>query len=61
MEAAKATNLFYHLTYYDTSDLKKIRDESVRKETELHIADFGHCPTQLFYRPHPKKKKKSPK
>jgi len=55
-EAEKACNVFYHMTYYNTEDLAKIEDADLRREAECHIADFGHCPTQLFFRPHPKKK-----
>lgn len=55
-EAEKASNVFYHVTYYNTEDLAKIEDGDLRREAENHIADFGHCPTQLFFRPHPRKK-----
>mmetsp|Transcript_5346 Transcript_5346/g.10200 ORF Transcript_5346/g.10200 Transcript_5346/m.10200 type:complete len:1566 (+) Transcript_5346:442-5139(+) len=54
-EAEKANNIFYHLSYYDSYDLAKIDDEILRTEIELHIADFGSCPTQLFFQPHPSK------
>jgi hypothetical protein len=43
------------LSYYDSDDLAKIDDELLRTEIELHIADFGSCPTQLFLHPHPSK------
>ena len=55
-EAEKANNVFYHLTYYDADDLAKIEDDSLRTEIELHIIDFGNCPTQLFHQPHSSKK-----
>jgi len=55
-EAVYAQNLFYHLTYYGPEDLAKIEDEAVRTDMELHISDFGRCPSQLFVRPHPQKK-----
>ena len=55
-EAVYAQNLFYHLTYYEPEDLAKIEDEAVRTDMELHISDFGRCPSQLFVRPHPQKK-----
>lgn len=55
-DAEKANNIFYHLSYYDSDDLAKIDDEILRTEIELHIADFGSCPTQLFLHPHPSKK-----
>ena len=56
-EARKAHNIFYHLTYIEPSDLEKIVDEELRRETELHIADFGRCPQQLFHQPHPSKRR----
>ena len=55
-EARTAHNIFYHLTYIEPGDLEKIVDEELRTETELHIADFGHCPQQLFHKPHPRKR-----
>jgi hypothetical protein len=54
-EAEKANNIFYHLSYYDSDDLAKIDDEMLRTEIELHIADFGSCPAQLFLHSHPSK------
>ena len=59
-EANKAFNTFYHLTYYDATDVARVRDRNLRRETEHHIADFGHCPTQLFFRPHPSKIQRNP-
>jgi len=58
-EAEKAHNVFYHLTYYEPDDLAKVEDHNIRTEIELHISDFGHCPSQLFLRPHPQKKTQS--
>ena len=55
-EARMAHNIFYHLTYIGPGDLEKIVDEELRTETELHIADFGHCPQHLFHKPHPRKR-----
>jgi len=55
-EAIIAHNVFYHLTYYEPDDLAKIEDATIRTEIELHISDFGQCPTQLFLKPHPQKK-----
>ncbi len=52
-EAEKANNLFYHLTYYGPEDLTNIEDEEERTEIALHLAHFGHCPSQLFFQPHP--------
>mmetsp|Transcript_10564 Transcript_10564/g.13366 ORF Transcript_10564/g.13366 Transcript_10564/m.13366 type:complete len:93 (+) Transcript_10564:877-1155(+) len=58
-EAEKANNVFYHLSYYDSEDLDKVEDKTLRAEIELHIADFGNCPAQLFFKPHPNKKTES--
>jgi Beige/BEACH domain len=51
--AVTANNVFYYLTYYGAIDLTQIKDESLRRATELQIAHFGQCPMQLFTRPHP--------
>ena len=59
IEAKKAMNIFYYLTYFDSDDLAKIQDVGFKRELELHIADFGHCPSQLFFKPHSKKKQDS--
>lgn len=56
IEAEKANNVFYHLTYYEPDDIAEIEEESLRTEIQLHIAEFGHCPTQLFSKPHLHKK-----
>lgn len=56
IEAEKANNLFYHWSYYAPEDLAKIEDEKNREEIEHYLADFGHCPLQLFYHEHPQKK-----
>ena len=58
-EAEKANNVYYHLTYYDSEDLDKVEDKTLRAEIELHIADFGNCPSQLLFKPHSKKKAES--
>lgn len=58
-EAEKANNVFYHLSYYDSEDLEKVEDKNVQAEIALHIADFGSCPSQLFFKPHPNKKAES--
>jgi hypothetical protein len=51
--AVTSHNVFYYLTYYGAIDLTQIKDESLRRATELQIAHFGQCPMQLFVRPHP--------
>lgn len=55
-EAEKANNVFYHLSYYDAEDLAQVEDQNLRAEIELHIADFGNCPSQLFFKAHPLKR-----
>jgi hypothetical protein len=54
-EAEKSDNLFYHLSYYDSDDLALVEDDDLRTQIALHIADFGVCPIQLFFEPHPQK------
>lgn len=52
IEAVKAHNVFYHLTYDDELDTSHGVDEARQTEVELHMAGFGRCPAQLFNRPH---------
>jgi factor associated with neutral sphingomyelinase activation len=52
IEAVKAHNVFYHLTYDDETDTSQGVDEARQTEVELHMAGFGRCPAQLFNRPH---------
>ncbi len=52
IEAVKAHNVFYHLTYDDELDTTHGVDEARQTEVELHMAGFGRCPAQLFNRPH---------
>ncbi len=52
IEAVKAHNVFYHLTYDDETDTSQGVDEARQTEVELHMAGFGRCPAQLFHRPH---------
>jgi len=54
-EAENADNVFYHLSYYDSDDLAQVENEDLRTQIALHIADFGVCPNQLFFDPHPQK------
>ncbi|KAJ3430955.1 beige/beach-related [Anaeramoeba flamelloides] len=57
-EAIKSGNVFYYLTYenLNSSILEKIKDPIQKKEIILHMESFGQCPTQIFFKPHPKKK-----
>ena len=41
IEAVKANNVFFYLTYYGSVDVASIEDESLRHATELQIAHFG--------------------
>ena len=48
-------NVFFHLTYNDAVDLKRMKEEDTRLyETYLkQIENFGQAPSILFLRPHP--------
>jgi len=41
IEAVKAYNVFFYLTYYGSVDVASIEDEGLRHATELQIAHFG--------------------
>ncbi|CAM9756268.1 unnamed protein product [Chrysoparadoxa australica] len=53
IEARKADNLFYYLTYEGAVDLQTVQDPRERAALEDQIAEFGQCPRQLFSGPHP--------
>ena len=55
-DAVEAHNVFYYLTYYGSVNHYMIKDEALRRATELQIAHFGQTPMQLFRVPHPAKK-----
>eukprot|EP01032_Pedospumella_encystans_P019712 gene19712-22413_t len=55
-DAVEANNVFYYLTYYGSVNHYMIKDESLRRATELQIAHFGQTPMQLFKVPHPARK-----
>ena len=46
---------FTHVSYYDSDDLAQVENEDVLTQIALHIANFGICPNQLFFDPHPQK------
>jgi factor associated with neutral sphingomyelinase activation len=46
-------NVFFHLTYQDSSLKNSTLDETTRKGNEVQIMEFGQTPKQLFTRPHP--------
>jgi len=56
LEAEKANNLFYYLTYEDAVDLESVKDPMLRRSIETQIAFFGQTPALLFSKPHPKRK-----
>ncbi|KAJ3416938.1 Neurobeachin-like protein 1 [Chytridiales sp. JEL 0842] len=60
-EAIKAHNVFYYLTYEGSIDINSIKDPTERKSIEDQINNFGQTPSQLFFKPHPKRNPKSPK
>ena len=55
-EAEKAMNVFYFLTYENGVNLKEIDDEVTKTSAEAQIIHFGQCPSQLFSKPHPKRR-----
>lgn len=55
VEAEKAHNLFYYLTYEGSVDLDAVDDPLQRKAIETQISNFGQTPSQLFKKPHPQR------
>ena len=53
MEAEKAYNVFYHITYEGAVDVDSIKDPVERNSIMLQIREFGQTPKQIFFRPHP--------
>lgn len=49
-------NVFYWLTYEDRVDLDAVKDPGLRRAYVEQIHEFGQTPTQLFKKPHPKRK-----
>jgi factor associated with neutral sphingomyelinase activation len=56
VEAVKANNLFYYLTYEGAVDINKITDPMERHSIEMQIREFGQTPKQVFTQPHPKRR-----
>ena len=52
-EAARATNVFYYLTYEGSVNLNEIADPVAREAIENQIRHFGQTPSQLLSEPHP--------
>ncbi|RLN79412.1 hypothetical protein BBJ28_00005415 [Nothophytophthora sp. Chile5] len=55
-EAAKAQNVFMHITYEGTVDIEQISDPVIRAATLSQIENFGQTPSRLFSSPHPPRK-----
>ncbi|RLN36561.1 hypothetical protein BBJ28_00005799 [Nothophytophthora sp. Chile5] len=55
-EAAKAQNVFMHITYEGTVDIEQISDPVMRAATLSQIENFGQTPSRLFSSPHPPRK-----
>ncbi|KAJ3389835.1 Neurobeachin-like protein 1 [Lobulomyces angularis] len=59
LEAEKANNVFYYLTYEGAINIEAISDAMERKSIEDQINNFGQTPSQLLFKPHPKRFPKS--
>ncbi|VEU22887.1 DEKNAAC103984 [Brettanomyces naardenensis] len=59
-EAAKALNVFHHLSYAGAIDLDTVEDDRERTVVISTIHNFGQTPLQIFNKPHPKRWKKLP-
>jgi len=60
VEAEKATNLFFYLTYEGAVDLDLLNNDPLRRAaTEEQINHFGQTPSQLFVSSHPTRKTKT--
>lgn len=55
VEAEKANNVFYYMTYEGAVDLDSIEDVNERYAMEVQIMEFGQVPTQIFHQPHPRR------
>ncbi|KAL0481844.1 hypothetical protein AKO1_011376 [Acrasis kona] len=53
IEAERAHNVFYYLTYEGAVDIDKIDDPTLKKSIETQISNFGQTPSQLFKQAHP--------
>eukprot|EP00759_Apiculatamorpha_spiralis_P019711 PhF_6_TR25510/c0_g1_i1/m.35592 len=53
VEAEKAINVFYFLTYDGAVKWETITDELERHSLQEQICCFGQCPSQLLTKPHP--------
>lgn len=55
IEAQKAVNVFYYLTYEGAVDIDTITDPIERRATIAQISSFGQTPKQIFTKSHPKR------
>ena len=55
-DAETSHNLFFYLTYEGVIDIDSIEDPIERSSIESQIINFGQTPSQLFEKPHPKRK-----
>merc|ERR1712048_589330 len=55
IEAEKAFNKFYYLTYEGAIDIQSITDKEELRSIQMQINEFGQTPSQLFTKPHPAK------
>ena len=53
IEAEKAVNVFYHLTYDGAVNFDVIKDPVMLEALKLQIKSFGTTPSQLLFEPHP--------
>ena len=56
MEAVKAYNVYYPLTYPDNIDLTEIDDKRTRDAVVIQASHFGQCPHPVFHSAHLKKR-----
>lgn len=54
-EAAKADNVFHPMTYQGNTEWESLADDLERKAVREQVQEFGQCPKQLFFAPHPAK------
>ena len=56
IEAEKAMNVFYYLTYESNVDIEKVTEPDLLRTLTTQMYYFGRTPTQIFTKPHPMKK-----
>jgi hypothetical protein len=53
IEAERAHNVFYYLTYAGAVELNDVKSDHERAALEAQIQEFGQTPKQIFFYPHP--------